>query len=163
MKSPKSPRVGEPWVVKSKADNDIRATAILRRKPGYTLIEWVIVTTEGQFAIGAAGSDPPIGWELVERLSAASSFAPALEAAERTRDMALGEYDRIVVERGRDQLVLADARDLLDAIVAQAHKWANQPNDYDEDTEAEIACGKKILALFSATKEPTETETEVTP
>ncbi|AAN12621.1 gp63 [Mycobacterium phage Che9c] len=39
--------------------------------------------------------------------------------------------------------------DALAKVHTLALEWANQPTDHDEDTEAEIDCGIKILATLS--------------
>lgn len=50
---------------------------------------------------------------------------------------------------------LAEAADVHDSLIqeraavrALANRWANQSNDYDEDTEQQIADGREILALL---------------
>ncbi|AOT25803.1 hypothetical protein SEA_TORTELLINI_58 [Mycobacterium phage Tortellini] len=45
--------------------------------------------------------------------------------------------------------VVNDHIEALSKVRALALEWANQPTDFDEDTEAEIDCGIKILAVLS--------------
>ncbi|AMU78476.1 hypothetical protein SEA_SKINNYPETE_46 [Mycobacterium phage SkinnyPete] len=45
--------------------------------------------------------------------------------------------------------VVNDHIEALSKVRVLALEWANQPTDYDDDTEAEIDCGIKILAVLS--------------
>ncbi len=54
----------------------------------------------------------------------------------------------MLIWSGNNLPALLDAAEKVAAIKVLAERWANQSNDYDEDTEQQIEDGREILVLL---------------
>lgn len=89
--------------------------------------------TEGEWSVDDTG------WGVVNDEQRIGSFA-------KPRDAGFIAHARTDVTRLLD--LLDEARAVIARVRALAGEWADQPTDYDEDTEQQIADGHALLAAL---------------
>ncbi len=101
---------------------------------------------------------PPLPYRYREGAEGDPSNGPTFTALEAEHpdlgwsEIARGDYDSwsgIGLQHAAEACsALPRALDAIEAVLAIAHDLANQPTDWDEDTEAEIRAGRRIITAI---------------
>lgn len=124
-----------PW----QAENDVGASDV-----------W-LVELDGQPILIARRASDEDGALIATARNALSDLIAAARERDRLRDM-VAEFRKReeTQERIRERLTgeRDEARATVDTVRKLAAEWADQPTDYDEDTEQQIADGRTLRGLL---------------